>query len=220
VVIVVIAFPGSFPCLAYHFSGNGMIISTIGMTVGTFVLAFFAFWTILEQGEAVKRNNKDLLLREIIDWIFDIKNVSLQPITSLEDKVINTNIMMGYGRLIPNIEYYRKAAQIFFKDSALEEKILLVGDKLIGLTVINFARRLNKEIVETDFASFPNATQLKNTLLNEYVEIMSKFRNEVKDNDSLKKAANNELFKKYASELVDAESALQSIILNKRCNLI
>jgi len=90
----------------------------------TMLLAIAAFLAIRQNYSLHKRERKERLLNEIIDWVTEIQTISLdvnipvtdRPFTKLEAKRIEANVLLRYGIPFSKNEYIRAIVCEAFKE--------------------------------------------------------------------------------------------------------
>lgn len=217
--IWLIVNPQLIPTLAKSFTGSGITVATIVLAVGTFWLVCATTLSIHNQNEQAKSDKKQRLLHGIRDWIFEIKNVSLIPITEDNIAFIQPNVSQRYGMAFSKVEYFENAVWKIFRDADFKDEVSKIGEMLAAVMVFDRARYLSGIITTKDFEAFPGYTSLRDQLLNEYEEKQVELQNTTKEKSRIQSEATNFLWDKYVRNLSDAETILLSKLTDMESRL-
>ena len=99
-------------------------IGTLILAIVTALLVGFTWLNIKNSSEREKRDRKERLLNEIIEWVTEIQTISLdinipvtgKPFTQLEAKRIEANVLLRYGIPFSKNEYIRAIVCETFKE--------------------------------------------------------------------------------------------------------
>ena len=103
---------------------NGYLITANQfVALATFILAIAAFWAIWQNRGIQKRNRRERLLKEIIDWVIDMQTPSLDinlpvtdsKLTKSEIRRMEANVLFKYTIPFLKNEYIRAIAHKTFK---------------------------------------------------------------------------------------------------------
>jgi hypothetical protein len=114
-------------------------LSALATLAAVIVALGLGVWSIIQTQRLQKKERKERLLNEIIEWVTDIQKVSLEidiPVTSvsLDKKIIDSHIMRRYGIPYTRNNYIKSIVSRTFK-SELSQDI----DNMIGaLTAFMF----------------------------------------------------------------------------------
>ena len=151
--------------------------------------------SLIQTQRLQRRERKEILLNEIIEWATDIQKVSLEidiPLVtdgSLDKKKIQASILLRYGIPFIRNDYIKAIVSKEFKDQLLKD----VEDMIKNFTAFLFCSMKSFGVKDEDIESSFNGTALKiieevkerlkkeelSKLLEEYTNEKSEYANKV-----------------------------------------
>lgn len=196
--------------------------ATVLSATVTLMLVMAAFWAIMDNRHGRIVDRRERLLNEFRDWIFEIQNISLEPITVDNIVFRQTNIELKYGTAYSKVEYLKNIIVKVFKDKDFEIKLTKVEELLISVAVLDRARTSRSEVDAQSFVAFPGKKELAGRVTGEYEQKLAKLRSEdkAKDDIGMIDATNSTLWDKYVRELALSRSELLSKVTDIQASLL
>ncbi len=188
-------------------------VGTLLLALATVALACLTYYSVKSGYEREKRDRKERLLNEIIEWVFSIEDITLEPIT--EDKLTfrQFNIELKYGKPMNRVQLLEMEIEKILKDQDLKEKVSKVAELLVAVMVLDIARHENGDINESVIEAFPG-----------YVNFVGEIRSEIDDEANKtgksKKDAAYDMWKKYVVESSNAEAGVLGKIVSLKADLL
>ncbi len=193
----------------------GQNVTTLAMmltALATLILASAAFKNIHDTNEQAKRDRKESILNEIKDWIFSIKDITLEPVTEENLTFRQFNIELRYGVPMNRVELLEIEIEKILKDQDLKEKVSKVAKLLATVMVLDRARDQSGKISENVIEAFPG-------YVNSVKEILSVIADEAQKEDKVKEAV-DDMWKNYIKELNNAEAKVLEKIVSLKSDLL
>ena len=181
--------------------------------LATLVLAIGAFLTIRNSNEKEKRDRKESILNEIRDWIFSIKDITLEPITEENMAFRQFNIELKYGIPMNRVELLEIEIEKILKDQDLNEKVSKVVKSLASVMILDKARYKSGNTNENVIEAFPG-------YVNSIKEILSVINDEANKTGKTKEVVAYDMWKKYIKELNNAEAEVLGKIVSLKSDLL
>jgi hypothetical protein len=178
----------------------------------TILLAYATFSMINNNRKQEERQRKGSVLNEIRDWIFSIKDISLEPIAEENIVFRQFNIELKYGIPMNRAKLLEIEIKKILKDQELNEKVSKVTESLVAVMVLDKARYESRNINEDVIESFPG-----------YVNIIKKFISvideEANKTSKSKEGVAYDIWKKCIRELNNAETEVLDKIVSLKSEL-
>lgn len=185
---------------------SNLAFATGIMAIGTLILAFFTYLNIRNSNAQEKRDRKESILNEIKDWIFDIKDITLEPVTEDTLTFRQLNIELRYGVPMNRVELLEIEIEKILKDQDLKEKVSKVAKLLAAVMVFDRARDKSGKINESVIAAFPG-------YVNTVEEILSVIDDKAKKTDKTKEVVAYEELNNAEAEVLGKIVSLKSDLL-------
>lgn len=149
----------------------------------TFILALAAFWAIWQTHGIQKRERKERLLNEIIEWAEDVARLNFKIYNFIEAQLRKESwVEIGIGEIVSQFQvveekgvYMNSIAVSSFKENKKLSKAVKAINKEMRELVDVSVRRLDKEITSEEVKNHMSLLRLKITdLLKEAAKIKAR----------------------------------------------
>ncbi len=211
-IVVFLRRPDWSPFQEQTFGSNVIPVATMVAAWTTLLVAYAAFRTIRSNREKEERDGKERLLNEIRDWIFNIKDITLEPITEANMAFRQYNIQLKYGIPLNRVQLLEIEIKQILKNQDLGSKVSEVSKLLVAVMVLDKAMCESGNINENVIEAFPG-------YVNFIKEILSVIDDEANKTGKSKEVVAYDMWKKYTKELNNAEADVLNKIVSMKSDL-
>jgi len=180
---------------------------------GTLFLGIMAWRTIRQTRSIQKAEKRERLLNEIIEWVFSIKDITLEPITEENITFRQFNIELRYGKPMNKVKLLELEIEKILKDQDLKGKVSKVAELLVAVMVLDRVRNKGGNINENVIEAFPgHANFIK--------DIISEIDEEANKTGKSKEVVTYDMWTKYVKELNNAEVEVLDKLVSLKSDLL
>lgn len=190
----------------------------------TLVLALVAFVAVSvtidlerrrrkDERKKEERERKDRILNEIINWIFSIKDITLEPITEDNIAFRQFNIELKYGVPLDRFQLLEMETEQIINNQDLKKRLLKVAELLVAVMVLDKAKYMVGDVDKNLFKAFPG-------FVNTIEELSSMIEEEVTKGKKGKAVIVADMWLKYTIELNNAEATVLEKIVSIKSDLL
>jgi len=160
-----------------------------------------------------KSERSERLLNEIIEWIFSIKDTTLEPITEENITFRQFNIELRYGKPMNRVKLLELEIEKILKSKDLKDKVSEVAELLVAVMVVDRVRYKGGNINESVIESFPGYANF----IKEIISIIDEKANKT---GKSKEVVTYDMWNKYVKELNNAEAEVLDKIVPLKSDLL
>ena len=188
------------------------LVAAILVGGGTLFLGIMAWRTIRQTRSIQKADKKERLLNEVIEWIFGINDITLEPITEENITFRQFNIELRYGKPMNRVKLLELEIEKILKDQDLKGKVSKVAELLVAVMVLDRVRNKGGNINENVIEAFPGYANFIKEIFSEIDEVANK-------TGKSKEVVTYDMWTKYVKELNNAEAEVLDNIVSLKSDI-